>query len=302
MADLVSLEAMEPQKGRRALADALSSLLASHELDGANDLSTSVSSVSEAVIAEVRAKLNLTGDNSPESTNKITKYILDLMTKSVLSGRDSDEILKNVGQAGRIPAHRYKVVFTESFTREFRPLGIIKKTIIEAIHSPDDFQHLMSGEDFLDDDTEFSLFIKRMPDRKNLKAHWLIVQTLRRGMEQVPQSAWWVHPSHVDISKSERPLDVLEAFSNIFGADLSSDLPLVSAVRGKKFAHDITFPTDELGKANLNLGMPASLLTPQKFFTVSIKISRDKKSFRIALAYSIVITDYKNALKNLGAI
>ncbi len=249
----------------------------------------------DAVIRELREKLDLgEGHLVPEQQARIDRLLGQAISATVFAERNPNDALARAGQAGRLPTGLYEVTLTPGFLPMFGRYGIKKKLIEEAIHKPDDFEHLLT-EDAKEQDV-ISLFMKRMlPSGR--EPHWLLVQTHRQGIVQVAQSAWRVYPTDVDLSHAEKPLDVLKAFVETFGLGITlgnrhtkfiESEPFVGAgIHAQKLIHEI---------AQRNAQFPHL-----KFFASASHVrtvTSDK--FNVGVAYCIDLTKYEATLRQRG--
>jgi len=105
-------------------------------------------------------------------------------------------------------------------------------------------------------------------------------------MVQIAQSAWRIYPDELDLRGAGQPLDVLKAFVNNFGLNVT--------VRGKEFL----FLESELApkKELLQFGIKGI----EAFGSVSTMDTNDPDLVQVGIAYSINIPKYRDALKARG--
>jgi len=252
------------------------------------------------VIDEVRQALKLApGDETPSARGAIASFLSNVLVDATLRGRSMDDILAGVGQAGQLPPSAYKVVWDEGRTRELKSLGVRKSTVEKAISDPDEVQHLIESSEYESDDVVFSLFLKMMPGNKNIGPHWLLVQTVRKGITQSPVHAWWIHPDMVDLSKVSSPKDMLKAFVEVFGKPF-----FLFGKKYNRFLDEEKFSKNVGEDANFELGVENKVgVVEEKFqMTWSIRTRPEWNYFIVGIVYIIDIRKYRMALKNIGAI
>lgn len=164
-----------------------------------------------AILSELRAKLKLTeNDDSATARTKLGTALSNEIYRTVLSSKE-DDVLKRVGQAGLLPNSAYNVQQPESFANLFHRLGVNRQRVAEAIKQADETQHLLPEGATVENREDISLFLKRRGD------HWLMVQTIRQGINLTANSAWLIFPAIVNLSNASQPIDVLCSFVEAFG-------------------------------------------------------------------------------------
>jgi hypothetical protein len=187
------------------------------------------------------------------------------------------------------------------FRHQFYPLAITKNQVEEAIHSPDDYQHLMTEDALVDEDDVFSIFMKKNLGQKRMDPNRLLVQSFRQGLEQVAQSAWRIYSSDVDLRSAQEPLDVLRAFADAFGVNVTvGDLGNRSDT-AIKFVYKKTFPKSPLSDETSFLIGHENVPGAQLFSSWSHRKTTNPSIFHVGIAYTINLTRYRASLISHGA-
>lgn len=246
------------------------------------------------LIQEIHTVLKIPAeDNSNKSRKAIDEFLVRAIRNVVLGKEQEDIVLQNVAKHGLLSPSAYKVEFDSDFNRLFKALGGYRNTVEEAVLRPDDFQHLMTDPPFVDESELFSLFVKK-GTRPELGAHWLLVQTLRKGITQLVQCAWWVHAADVDVSRVEKPLDLLRAFVDKFG------IPLRMGEKSGKYIEDAVL--DKTPGEPASFEFEVNLKTDEYFWTASSRVKLEEDRFQVGIAYCIDLKMYRTALLARGAI
>jgi hypothetical protein len=250
----------------------------------------------DAVLSEIRHKLNLgRDDNSSKAKASIDQFLSSALDESV-SDTAVQAALARAGQAGRLTPSAYKVVQPETFTHQFYRLGITKPQTEEAIRHPDDYQHLMTGDAVPGEADVFSLFVKYSPGGRKIEPNWLLVQAFRRGAEQVAQSAWRVYSNDVDLSSARNPLDLLKAFVDAFGIEI-----VVGSQRPAKFVEAVSMiksPRDEQMNFAVTAVLPPNVANV--FYSWANRKTTNPSIFNVGLAYCIDMGRYRTSLISHG--
>jgi hypothetical protein len=242
-----------------------------------------------AVDNEIRERLKL-GEGQLKSADQVRfdEFLQRAIVAAVFASGSPEDALARAGQAGRLSPSLYKVEQPPIFIERFYPFGLKKRNIEEAIHQPDDFQHLMN-DDAVEKDI-ISLFMKKqLPSGK--EPHWLLVQTHRRGVAQIAQSAWRVYPSDVNLESAERPLDVLKAFVDVFG------LPVQVGPKRGKLIECETLRGDTVPTAEVMFSIPQNT---DYLATISQVRSTQPDTLNVGMAYCVNINKYAASLRKRG--
>ena len=264
--------------------------------DSANNLIREYQTEINAVLEEIRKKLNIrTGDRSPTANTSVDIFLGRALEESVLAGGRIDDALKRVAQAGRLNPAAYRVIQPETFKQQFYPLSISKPQVEDAIHRPDDLEHLMTDNSVDDEHDIFSLFMKRAGG-KGHEPNWLLVQCVRHGIDQVTQAAWRIFPTDVDLSTAQQPLDVLKAFVEKFGVEIAVEGHLgkfIDQTQVRKLASEET--------VTFNLASHQKERDHSYFWSTSHRQTKDPTIVNVGISYCIDMTVYRQALLAHGA-
>jgi hypothetical protein len=217
------------------------------------------------------------------------------MDEVTVSKEKVDAAVARLSQAGRLSPSSYTAIFQESFQTQFFPLGVTKRQVEEALHQPDDYQHLMTERSPKYEDNVFSLFMKWNGGRKGQDPNWLLVQSYRRGLEQIPQSAWRIYPTEIDLSQAAAPLDVLKAFVEKFGTMIE-----LAGHKGK-FIESASV-SKELAAMGFGLAFKFESEGPNinYFNSWSFRHTTDPTMIDVGIAYCINLNRYRSNLISHG--
>lgn len=257
----------------------------------ADDLVVEYKTAVDELLVNIRKHLNLRADDrSVKATSSIDHFLSSAIDNAVLSSSSVDAALSRAGEAGRLSPALYKVEQPSSFVNRFYPLAVKKNSIQEAINSPDDFQHLLNDGAPSGDKNNLSFFVKLIPGRDKNKPHWLLVQTVRRGMTQVAQAAWRIFASDVDLMSAQEPIQLMSAFAGVFG------VPVNFAGTVAKFVESKNVPFGS--KIDIEVKAPPNA---ELFLSWSNRgITTDPNISNVGIAYAINLSQYKTALKAHG--
>jgi hypothetical protein len=217
--ELQTLQQLEPAQAEAALGTA--ALLLGPQPEARQELTAQDDAIThaKALLSELRGQFGvIEGDTSNETRERLSDALLSLLD-SQISGDAIEAAASRLGEAGLLSPAAYKVIQADSRKDAWKLAPW--RLVLQAVTKPDDVQHLEvpAGERSAFDAT--SLFLRFFPQQSNrVAAAWLLVQSLRNGMEQKPTQAWWVFPDEVDLTKAQRPIDVLQAFAERYGFEL----------------------------------------------------------------------------------
>jgi hypothetical protein len=175
--------------------------------------------VNQRILEEVYHKLKVSPDDkSDESQARVINYIGNELSRAALAYSDVQEITNRIGQQGNLRADAYKVILTSTHEKAARTYGITRAQIKDAVNYPDDFQHLLPGL-FGPTDNAISLFVKEHDNESD--PFTILVQTKRTGSTLEVNKAFKIYYSDVDLVHSLTPLDVLLAFVNEYGVNIT---------------------------------------------------------------------------------
>jgi hypothetical protein len=227
--------------------------------------------------------------NSSRSKAAIDNFLTSAL-KDIIGPEKISDALTRLGQSGRLTPALYKVVQPKPFGDLFHGLGVSASHVDDAIRRPDDYQHLMTEgmPEGSENAKAVSLFMKRVISRDRRNSHWLLVQTLRSGIDQIVQSARKIYPDDVDLSAATQPIDVLKAFVESFGSPISVGETKALFVDARRFPYDAQVKVDWTG-------------APVEHFVSFSKLEDAATSlFKVGIAFCINIPKYRVALKAHG--
>ena len=246
----------------------------------------------EAVISEIRGKLNLRSDDlSAKAKLRINEYFSNAFDSAIFQDESRNDALNRAGDLGRLSPNAYDVELTANFKRVFLSLATNKKNVQSTILSPDEYQHLLNENTLVDDRDNLSLFIKFMPGHGSNEPHWFLVQTVRRGLKQIAQSAWRIFSSDVDLRGVSSPVEALQAFTSAFGVPIKVGDTESTFVDAKNVLHGsgaVPIHIDNRGRDEV-------------FFSFSQRAKTTIPNIgQVGIAYCIDIKKYRIALKAHG--
>ena len=293
---LDSLKAFDPATANSILAAAALSTAPNPGISGEDEFEKAYQEHIGTVLSEIRQKLQLAAmDNSERARVSIDRFLSKALDENVIPGGAAEAALARAGQSGRLSPSIYKVVQPEHFRRVFYSLAVTKDQVHEGINEPDDYQHLMTEDALVGEADVFSIFMKQARAKKGIDANWLLVQSYRRGIEQIAQSAWRIYPKDVDLQHAQEPLDVLRAFVEIFGLNV-----MVGDTKAK-FIDKKTFTKSPVSD-ELDFLVGAESPPGVHFFhSWSHRKTPNPSIFHVGLAYCINLTQYRASLIAHGA-
>lgn len=298
MPQLASLAELPTREATRLLAAAALKASPAEAIREAS-LSTAEDPFVGRVLDEVRDRLGLTSeDNTPAAAKAIANFLGTAIVDATLGDRRPDDVLARAGQAGRLPASSYRILWDKGALLRFREFGVHKTTIEKALSQPDEVQHLFQETELDNENTTFSLYTKLMPASRQRPAHWMLVQAVRKGVNQTPTNVWWIYPQLVELSKVTSPLQMLIAFVEEFGR------PFEFAGRKHLFLEEAILPKKIGAPAEFQFHTPSSGIPGQDYFDIvwSIRTRPDWDRFKVGLLYVIDRAKYKSGLKSIGAL
>lgn len=260
-------------------------LTTGHNVEGAEPkLVRAYDSEARELLSQIRTQLRIYDDESTEAQLSISNYITKAIQQNLFSDKDVNQALAAAGQAGRLNPAIYIVVQPRGFSDLFSLLSVKPSHVDDAVKHPDDYQHIMDAKANDESKGKISIFLKKVTAAKQGNDHWLLVQTLRDGLKQIAQSAWRVFPDVVELSKAEKPIDVLKAFVDAFGVEIS-----LAGITGK-FIESIP------AKKGEHTTMAFSVTRP--FFTsMSTTDTTDPNIVQVGAAYCIDTVKYGEFLE-----
>lgn len=180
-------------------------------------------SLRHQLLNEIRHRLGLSpSDNSPAAKTKLYQVLVSEINKVAFDGVDVNKVRERAGQRGYLAPKLYKLEFESTFETDAALLGIGHWEVRSALRRPDDVKHLNPEEFGVEDlDKAFSLYMKERIRRDKSDCHLLLILTDRKGDVQHVLDAWRVYYSDVDLTRASTPLDILRAFVNVYGLNMS---------------------------------------------------------------------------------
>jgi hypothetical protein len=249
----------------------------------------------QAVLSEIRKRLRLgDGELSVDKQAAISEFLSrEIRNTAFPSAKAAEAALARAAHAGLVSPTLYRVVQPKEFLRTFRPLGVREQHVENAIHKPDEVQHLLTQDALELERDVMSLFMKAVRPEKE-DGHWLLVQTVRKGMDQVAQAAWRIYPSDFDdLEHAEQPIDVLEAFARRFGVEL-----MVGTQTGKFIAVEAFRKGSGVSVGEVTIPNPPRGV--QYFASYSQRVTTKPDILNVGVAYCINVNEYKENLKAHG--
>lgn len=287
---LASLREYDQPTSATILAAAMLSLGPDPEV-GPRPISHEYDFVAKEVIAEIEksiAALN-TGKRSDKRISLGQALSKELDRALGSTSASQADALSRAGQAGRLLPSIYKVIQPKTFREQFNKLGIRKPDVQKAINTPDDFEHLLTNKVVSDARETHSIFMKLMGDADLNQRYWLVVLCFRQGINQIVQSAWRVYSDDVDLSRVERPSEVLEAFALKHGRDICIGDECSKYHVEKEVPNTGTFDVGFQHRPFDNI-----------FASFSHVTAEDEKTIKVGIAFCIDLDSYSAVLRRHG--
>jgi len=225
------------------------------------------------------------------SKHRIYSTLSNEISKSVFMQVNETEVKQRLGQKGLLNPRLYKIGFSDFFKKETMKFGITRSHVEDSMRSPHRVEHLMLPGNFsrADDPPTFSLYLKMPRVQRRANVFSLLVLSTRNGADQSVIAAWRVYHSEVDVSKFERPLDVLRAFAEKYG------MPVTAGNRTANFILYEVIPI--LGDATGFMSGPKMEAGAIMFF---FKVRSDLQVLEVACAFHLDVNRYKRDLRRHG--
>lgn len=206
-----TLKELDPKKAAGVLARAALSL--GYETKADNQITD--------LLREVRDQLGIEKDDqSLESTDRIAQF-LDAESDRLLAPPDIKSALTRLAERGDLPSDLYEINIISNVADIYGKRFELEKEIIETtIRSPNTEQHYGAIRN-PNDPALVSLFVKQFRTRWPLKNFIMLVAAGRNGLLLEVHQAWRIYPLFVNIAGIQKPIDLLKAFANVYGADIS---------------------------------------------------------------------------------
>lgn len=185
----------------------------------------------EQLLHELRHKLKLKDDDqSPTAQAKIFETLSFEISKYALKNADIGQIKARLGARGDLDPRSYEIDISPAERNTLAPRGIRPNHIEDALHNPDEVQHLNSEPHNI----LVSLFLKRVGSGRD--AFTLFVMAQRVGYTLGVRDALRIYHADVDIRGAREPVMVLRAFLNTYG------LPIQIGPRSSSLLLNEVFP------------------------------------------------------------
>ena len=216
---LQTLKNYSAQESAAILASVTRQLLPEEFVEIEDPTNPTYGDLRERVLTEVYSKLKLTADKrSEESQAQVVNYLGREMSRAALAGSDLRQLAERVGQQGNLRPDAYKVILTSAHEKDANTYGVTRVSIKDVVNLPDDFQHLLTGV-FGPTDNAISLFVKEYDNQPD--PFTILVQAKRNGSTLTVQRAFKIYHSDVDLSEATTPLEVLLAFVDTYGVEIT---------------------------------------------------------------------------------
>jgi len=291
---LSALQSYDPPEAERILAGLTQRFLPDPGIDPPPALDIEQVKVYEQVMGEIRQRLHLPAtDESREAKTKVLQYLNTAMTELILRSANIPTIKARLGQRGDLRPDSYKVKFGDSFDNGAGKRGIRRAHVESALRAPDAVEHLL--RELLPDAMypAFSLYLKHQGET-GVHAFSLLVMTQREGDTQSVETAWRVYHADVDLSQARSPLEVLRAFTEVYGMEFQvGDSPFA------KFFLYSTVPWDDKTDTTFigGRGPMENRIFEQH---VIVRVDKSSRLIVVSLAYAIDIGRYTNDLRRHG--
>lgn len=212
---LKTLENLNPDKVRALLDATAIEFVPDPAREFPESAATGDKELREQLVKEARQKLRIVpGDESSSARAKILDLVVKEIGNYFLKRAEVESIKTRLGVQGALRPDLYQVRFGNSFENSER-IGIRKNHIMDAIISPDAVEHLFPHK--AGDYSNLSFYAKTIGEIGNPNIFSLLVPAKREGYSLLVDKAWRVYHSDVDLTKAQRPLDVLHAFVDVYG-------------------------------------------------------------------------------------
>jgi hypothetical protein len=237
-----------------------------------------------AILAAIVQQAGVAGDPfSGEARAKVDALIMKALTELVLADVNVDALLKAAGSAGQLPPRMYEVVVPQPFLSLFAQFNVRESDVQSTVLNAEDVQHLGSEPDQC-----VSLFSRLVVSKEGRDPFWAVAQFVRGGNILHAQHFWRVYPSEIDLSKAQKPADLIEALVKTVGQEITVN------DRRLRYARDMPVPATNAG--TIELVVPT---TPgdETIATVSAGVVRPDGTSEIILAYGVSNIRYREYLK-----
>lgn len=181
--------------------------------------------VRHRVLAESREHLSLApDDDTPDARSQVVDFLGNQISESVLRGVDFNRIKSRLGDKGNLLPSEYEIKITPEFRGFMDMFRLDEAEVTEAVSHPDEIQHFFYDDIAQNSSIGASLCAKSFGGGQD--RYTLIVGLERVGQTMIPNFAWRVFLSEVDIRSARSPLEVVKAFADRYGLRFKiGDLP-----------------------------------------------------------------------------
>ncbi len=249
----------------------------------------------QEVLTEIRQRLKLPDqDQSSDANSKVLEVVSQAISESILRGKDRSEIVARAGNRGLLPPSMYHIAMGQAFSLNFKQFAAREAHARDTILHADDYQHLITTNVSKDTD-KFSLFLKWHPGSAREDGFWALAFTYRDGPKLEVQHLWRVYPSEVDVSKAQTPVDLLAAFCQKFGLDVT-----VMDRKTAKFIAQERFPAKYGHAAEVEWKVVQHFIP--HITTASIRKFPEDQHVDVGIVYAIDVEKYKTILRRHGVM
>lgn len=237
-------------------------------------------------------------DNSPETIEKIGDA-LDAECELLVGTGDQKSTLSNLSSEGRIPSDLFEIEVVNNIEKFHGNKFHKEKELIDlTVKSPDQEQHygepIVDGAPFL-----ISLFAKSFTNKFPLRNFMMLVAGQRKGLALEVHQAWRIYTDLVDIHGVTSLVEILERFSNKFGAEIEVGGKIGHFFKSVKVQEDENFPPTinvQIRRSPSGKKLKKSLITVTSFY----QQDQDDKGKNAALVVAIDLVLYEEVLKMRG--
>jgi len=252
-----------------------------------------------AVISEARLAHGLDPDDRTPKTLEQLGDILDFERETLIAPTNANAALERLSERGHLPSDLFKIEIIPNISNfHGRKYPAEEKIIAETVRSPDREQHYgppaRPEEPFL-----ISLFAREYRNKFPLRTFTMLVAGQRKGLSLAVHQAWRVYPSEVNLEGTSSLVDMLQRFSDSFGAEIQ-----IGNQRGH-FILAAALPQNQPISASWRLmqGEPQRIGRKEKHvITVTCFAQRGPQgqATQAALAVGIDLNRYQRVLESKG--
>lgn len=251
------------------------------------------------LLREIRGKLGIgLDDYSQFSLEKIIQQ-LDDESDRLVGGVDERKTLEKLSEKGELPSDLFDVEIIDqvkSFHK--KKFSHEEALILDTVKAPDQQQHFGEpvgpGEPFL-----ISLFAKYFQNKFPLRSFTMLVAGQRYGLQLVVHQAWRVYADQVNLEGVSDLVEMLERFSDKFGAEIE--------VGGRKghFFRELSFAEGEQMPPTFSVliaedGKVIAGNNRHFIFTCFFQVDSQTGKYLAALALAIDISRYEKFIRSRG--